>query len=297
MIVSVPSAANADAIRALNVTSTTTSSNVRVYNNTIYLNASGLTTFGTTGIFHAASGTATTAALDMRNNIVVNMSTPGSTAGVTSALRRSVAATYGNWATTSNNNMLVAGTLGAANAILNDAGTVYPTSGSGFAFNNYKSTVSTRDVTSFTTEAGFTYPTPGSFFQSVTCTDPTYLHLVNGITTQAEGGASAIAGITTDYDGDTRNATKPDVGADEFSGTSPAPSVTQNGAAPTGGCTATGHLISVNATTPAGTISGVTITYNNGALSSNIAMTNTSGDIWEILFQLLHQRIQQLPGL
>src|SRR5205814_8629716 len=39
------------------------------------------------------------------------------------------------------------------------------------------------------------------------------------IATQIESGAATIAGLTDDFDGDTRNASTPDVGADEFAGT------------------------------------------------------------------------------
>lgn len=38
------------------------------------------------------------------------------------------------------------------------------------------------------------------------------------IPTQLESGGVPIAGITTDFEGDTRNATTPDIGADEFNG-------------------------------------------------------------------------------
>jgi hypothetical protein len=81
--------ASTDAIRGINITSTTASSTINVYYNTVFLNAtSSGANFGTTGIFHAASATATTAALNLRNNIIVNNSTKNGT-GLTVAFRRS----------------------------------------------------------------------------------------------------------------------------------------------------------------------------------------------------------------
>ena len=66
----------ADAIRGLSVTSTTATTSYNLSYNTIYLNAtSSGANFGTSGIFHTTSATATTAALTLRNNIVVNLST------------------------------------------------------------------------------------------------------------------------------------------------------------------------------------------------------------------------------
>ncbi|MCX6136653.1 MAG: T9SS type A sorting domain-containing protein [Ignavibacteriales bacterium] len=47
----------------------------------------------------------------------------------------------------------------------------------------------------------------------------TDLHIPNGTTTQIEGRGTPIPGITTDIDGNTRNPLKPDMGADEFNGT------------------------------------------------------------------------------
>jgi hypothetical protein len=44
------------------------------------------------------------------------------------------------------------------------------------------------------------------------------LKIDTAIQTQLEGGGSAIATITTDFEGDTRNASTPDIGADEFIG-------------------------------------------------------------------------------
>ena len=42
-----------------------------------------------------------------------------------------------------------------------------------------------------------------------------YLHLNWGYTTMIDGHATPIAGITTDFDGEPRNALTPDIGADE----------------------------------------------------------------------------------
>ena len=259
---------NTDAIRGISITSTSTTTLNNVYFNTVYLSGGGGANFGSSGIFHAASATATTAALDMRNNIIVNNCTVSGT-GFVVAFRRSAAATLGNFATTSNRNALIAGSL------MYD-GTHYLTLAA------YQTAVSTREANSFTTEA-FTYGTAGSFFQSLTGSDATYLQLVAGITTQCESGASAIStpAITDDYKGTTRNITTPDVGADEFAGVSPAPLVTLTSVSPSGNqCSATARVVTVDVTTPAGTITGVTISYNNGAAAGPLAMTNTSGTTW-----------------
>ena len=44
------------------------------------------------------------------------------------------------------------------------------------------------------------------------------LHIINTIPTYLESTATPITGIDTDIDGDTRHATTPDIGADEFVG-------------------------------------------------------------------------------
>lgn len=44
----------------------------------------------------------------------------------------------------------------------------------------------------------------------------TDLHLLNSANNTINGAAAPLSGITTDIDGDTRNATTPDIGADEF---------------------------------------------------------------------------------
>jgi hypothetical protein len=54
-------------------------------------------------------------------------------------------------------------------------------------------------------------------------TSATDLHLVAGTNCRLDGYGTPIGGITTDYDGATRDASAPDMGADEFT-TSPTPS-------------------------------------------------------------------------
>jgi hypothetical protein len=191
-----------DAIRGINITSTTTSSNINVYYNSVYISASSSgANFSTSGIFHTTSTTATTAALDMRNNVIVNTSTPNGT-GVTVAYRRS-STTLTNYASTSNNNDFYAGTPGAANLIFYDG------TNSDQTIAAFKTRVSPREAASFTENPPF-ISTSGS--------SPNFLHISTSTPTQLESGGQPIGGITDDYDGEVRNASTPDVGADEFAG-------------------------------------------------------------------------------
>jgi hypothetical protein len=197
-----PVASAVDAIRAINITSTTVSSTIGLYYNSIYLNAvSTGTNFGTTGVYHTYSATATTAALDMRNNIIVNNSTPNGT-GKTVAFRRSASTSLVNYGSASNNNDFYAGaTEDATHAIYYDGTTTYTMAA-------YKTLVSPRDAFSFRELPPF----------NNIATTPYNLHLVAGTPTFCESGGTPISSpiaITDDYDGDARSATFPDVGADE----------------------------------------------------------------------------------
>ena len=274
-----PNASVADAIKGINITSTSTSSAINVYYNSIYLNATSAgANFGTTGLFHTASATATTAALDMRNNIIINESVQNGT-GLTVAYRRS-GTSLANYASASNRNLLYAGAPSASNLIFTDGTTPQQT------MLGYQGVTVPRDANSFTGEAAFTgsgYGTAGNFFISLTGSSNDFLRPVAGITTQVESGAATISGITTDYTGATRSAT-PDLGAYEFSGTTPTPVITLNSVTPptTSQCVAATRLVSVNITTVVGTITGATIGYSvNGVPQTNIVMTNVSGTTWE----------------
>jgi hypothetical protein len=204
-------ASGADVIRGISSTSTATVSNLNVFFNTVYINAtSSGANFGTSGVFHTTSATATTAALNLRNNIIVNTSTANGT-GVTAAYRRSNT-TLTNYGATSNSNDFYAGTPGATNLIFFDGTNADQTIAA------YKARVSPRDSASFTENPPFV---------STTGSNTNFLHISGAVATQLESGAVNIAGITDDFDGQTRQGnagyagagTAPDIGADEFEGT------------------------------------------------------------------------------
>ena len=176
--------------------------------NTVYLNATSSASGSASSAYFMSSTTPTTNLID---NIFINLST-GTTSWLSTALRRTstVLTSYG---TTSNNNFVYCGTPSATNAIYYDLTNTDQTLAA------FKARVTPRETASIS-EAVST--TPGVFFQSftgpATGTSTTFLHLVNGLSTQIESGGITVSGITDDYDGDTRNATTPDVGADEFTG-------------------------------------------------------------------------------
>ncbi|MBH8558649.1 Ig-like domain-containing protein [Hymenobacter negativus] len=192
---------NLNAVVGLFINSGTTAN---TYYNTFYLAASSTgATFGTSGIYLGSTSTT----LDARNNIVVNKSTAVGTGGYTAALRR-VSGTAGtapaNYATTSNNNALYAGTPSATNLIYVEGTTTATNAQQTLAA--YKAFMGNRDQQAVTEDVPFL---------STTGTAATFLHVNPAVATQVEGGGTPVSGITTDFDGDTRNASTPDIGADE----------------------------------------------------------------------------------
>ncbi|MDP3913489.1 MAG: HYR domain-containing protein [Bacteroidota bacterium] len=209
----VTAGSGADLIRGISVINTGATSNVNLYYNTIYLNASSTgTNFGTSGVYHTANSTAKTAALDLRNNIIVNNSTPKGT-GLTVAFRRS-AATLGNYSESSNNNLFYSGTPDASRLI-------YRSTISYQTLSDFQSLVSPRETLSVTEDM-----IANQAFLSITGADVTFLHIDPTKTTLAESGAADIVEITDDFDGEKRyrhpeysgNGSAPDIGADEFEG-------------------------------------------------------------------------------
>ncbi len=230
--------ATTDAIRGISLTSTTATSNLNISFNTIWLNASSTgANFSTSGIFHTTSATATTAALNMRDNIVVNLSTPAGT-GIASAYRRS-STTLTNYGSTSNNNLFYAGAPAANRVVFYDGTNSDQTLGA------FKTRVTPREAQSVTENPAFLSTAAGN---------ANFLHVDPAVATQIESGGTPVAGITDDFDGQVRNATTPDIGADE--GTFPLADF----AAPAIAYTAIAN------TTPVGTLAfgGVTVTDGSG---------------------------------
>ncbi len=213
---------NSDAIRGINITSTTSSTTHNIYYNSIYISGSGGTNFGSSGIFHTTSTTASTSALNLRNNIIVNASTPNGT-GLAVAYRRSsgAAGSLANYAATSNNNLFYAGTPGSSNLIYSDG------TGSAQDIASYKAgvftagTIAPRDATSVSENVNF---------QSLTGSSSDFLKYDIGIPSALESGGANIATYTVDFNetvrqgngGYTGTGTAPDIGAWELEGTGPA---------------------------------------------------------------------------
>ena len=201
-----------DLIRGISLINTGLTSNLNVYYNTVYLNAvSSGSNFGTSGIYHLASTTATTATLDMRNNIIQNNSTPNGT-GLSVAFRRSTL-NLNNYSLNSNNNLYYAGIPSSKNLLYFDTSNAFQT------INELKSGLANRDKKAV-------YDNLILKFLSTNGNDSNYLHLNPLIPNLAESGGSNILGISIDFDGDIRKDNSgyigfgyfTDIGADEFEG-------------------------------------------------------------------------------
>src|SRR5690606_23515377 len=123
---SAPNRNGTDQIRGIELASATASTFRDIHFNTVYVNAQSTgANFGTSALYHMASGTAGAGDLTLKNNILVNRSTPNGS-GTTAAFRRSSSA-LANYvqngsspALNSGHNMFYAGTPGPARLIYTD---------------------------------------------------------------------------------------------------------------------------------------------------------------------------------
>jgi len=174
----------------------------RLYNNTIYLNASS-----TGADFGSAAVCVTGSILTMKNNILVNISTPNGI-GKTAAYLRSTTG-FPNYDLSSNNNLFYAGIPDTNKVIMINTYSIYPT------LAEYKAAATPRDSLSIS-------EWPNWLSTSDTSTE--YLHIDTTIATGIESGGVNVAMITDDFDSDLRQGTPgyvgsgsaPDIGADEF---------------------------------------------------------------------------------
>lgn len=260
------SATGANAINGIYIAGGTT---VNLYYNTVYLKATGGATFGSSGIYKSSTTTS-----EFRNNIIVNESTPGATSGNTVALRWSgvYSATY--YTSTSNNNCLYAGTPGTNRLIYFDG------TNSDQTIAAYKSRVASRDAASFTELPPF----------ANILTTPYDLHLQTTVPTQCESGGTVIStpiAITDDFDGNIRNVTTPDIGADEgnFTGLDLAgPTILYTVLGPTNSLTSRSFInVSITDVSGVNTASGTKPrVYYKRTTDGNTLNDNTSGtDGWK----------------
>lgn len=277
-----PVTSSTDAIRGISSTSTAALTTLNISFNTVRLEASSTgTNFGTAAMYHTTSTTATSATLNLRSNILVNLSTANGT-GITSAYRRS-STTLTNYGSASNNNLFYAGSPSAANVIFYDG------TNSDQTIDAFKTRVAPRENLSVSENPVF-LSTAGSAVD--------FLHLDPAAPSLAESGGVNVSGITNDYDGQTRQGNPgyagtgvgPDMGADEFEGTNPTLASLDMGAsaitAPgTTGCYSNAETVTVtirNYGTAAIDFSAnnVTVTTNvTGAVTQTLSATVTSGTL------------------
>jgi plastocyanin len=205
-----PNSGNRNGVVGINGIGSSSGSSISAYYNSIYLNAtSSGTNFGSSGISAIGNTSATNAMLDLRNNIVVNLSTANGT-GVTTALRRLTNVSLNNYSPNSNNNCLYAGTPSFTRLIYFDG------TNRDSLIADYQTRVTPRDIASFSAMPPFMN----------TSTTPYDLHIDTTANSAIESGGTVIGSIETDIDGQPRfgapgytgNGTAPDVGADEFEG-------------------------------------------------------------------------------
>ncbi len=166
---------------------------VKFYNNTIRLAGSGSATFGSTGF----NLTSTAAIVDIRNNIVVNESTPGSSSGFATGLR--MPSTYANWDVASNNNLWYTTQQSNTPLFVHNA-TPYVTLAAFQGAVGGRESLS-RDLAVDFVNAGLND-----------------LHIKPDNNCGLDGLAQTLTDVTDDIDGDVRN-NPPKVGADEYENT------------------------------------------------------------------------------
>ena len=182
-----------------------------VYYNTVSINATSTgALFGSSALYVSYP-----ASLDLRNNLLVNTSTPVGT-GTTAAFRFGGTISTTNYLAGSNNNFYFAGTPSATRVIYQDGSNVYSTLAS------FQALVAPRDNVSLT-------GTAAPVFLSTTCSAAGFLHM-NSAASVIESGAYPIDGYTNDFDNNPRQGSAgypaqvngggfmPDIGADEYDG-------------------------------------------------------------------------------
>ncbi|RYY66470.1 MAG: hypothetical protein EOO12_04155 [Chitinophagaceae bacterium] len=174
-----------------------TSTFARLYFNTVSLNAvaGASNTFGSYAVY-ATGGSF----LTLKNNLLINTSQSAG-AGAAVAFGRTTTA-LSAYQDSSDYNLFYAGTPGTTNLLYKDA------SASAQTLAQYKTLVGpVRDAHSLSANV---------LFSSTTGTQADFLHIDAASLPPVSNKGTPVAGILTDFDGETRMALTPDIGADEF---------------------------------------------------------------------------------
>jgi hypothetical protein len=186
----------------------------KVHHNTVYLDGgNNLGPNYSTCISLNSSGLLT----EMHNNIFINKMQAGSnTPGYISAFFN-----YHNVASTnfkSHHNIFYAGSPSLRNSIYNYGVGINLPSSIDSNILSYKLRVCDKDSNSMSGDIEFLSFDP---------IDPNYLHVNTSNASLAHNNGKALATVTTDVDNNVRSASTPDIGADEFAGTTASPTVMQ----------------------------------------------------------------------
>jgi hypothetical protein len=172
-----------------------TTSTIQAYYNSVSMTGARDAASNAASPSFALAVLSTNPLMDIRDNILFNTQTSAGTGSNSYAIGLSSAAPFTN-ITSDYNDLFTSGTQSAFSRI----GSLALSSGTDLAFAAWKATT-TKDANSVSGNPQFTSTTD--------------LHINPSVGTVVESAGTPIAGITIDIDGDTRNATTPDIGADE----------------------------------------------------------------------------------
>lgn len=175
--------------------STIGGTSIGLYNNTVFLKASGTNTNYSTTCLYIESDAPT---LNLQNNIFVNLSSAQNGASSRITAMRKYNAGFGSIAELSDRNIYYAGVPGEKNLICLAGSNAYQ------SLLDYKNANGGKDQGSFTENVPF-----------VSVIEPYNAHIKTTVPTRVEGNALPIEWLTDDFDDNPRDPLTPDIGAHE----------------------------------------------------------------------------------